>query len=346
VRQRKRRRCVVGGFILLLLSPEARAEVAFWDSCAGYSLVMNDNGSGRTPLPTPTRGASPLDVSRGSSPLTVLLSGLHAVAVHRDGTGGFLVEAAIPLLQPGEPGDPGGAPGEAGYARFSPAGDRIAYVSASGWGWELYIGDVVRDPTGRVIDLTNITLVANLSWLGSPSDSNISTSFTGQLDFSPDGTSIIVTIYDDLWVLTLAADGHTLASSAPLTRTRAFAERNPRWSPAGTEAAFTGGPYKGDYLYISDKNIYAVIFTTGAVRQVTTKANRGGAGWNKDDANWSADATTLLFTAEAGGAPRSSPCGMWVNHDLFTIRPDGSQKAVNITNTVGTSVEATPRWGW
>ena len=43
---------------------------------------------------------------------------------------------------------------------------------------------------------------------------------------------------------------------------------------------------------------------------------------------------------------RSSPCSTLLNSELFLINADGSNSAVQITNTNGTSVEAWPKWGW
>jgi len=75
------------------------------------------------------------------------------------------------------------------------------------------VADTVRDANLRITSLENPTVVANLFAIGSPSDSN-SSGGTGYPDFSPDGTKIVVSIYGDLWLLTMA----TMATHWPPLR--------------------------------------------------------------------------------------------------------------------------------
>lgn len=334
--------------------------VAFREACSGRLYAMNPDGTGRHLLPD-VGGGRVLDVSRAVGPATVLASapvplpggGSRPTLDAIDAAG---TQAPVALLDATEP-----TPG--GWAAFSPRGDLLAYVSFS---WDpvagvghadLEIGDVVRDASGAIIDVANVTSAVDLLTLGSPADSIASAPyvFTGPLDFAPDGRRLVVTIYDDLWELTLDTDLHSLFAARPITRTTSLAERMPSWSPT-TDAgvvAFSGGPYSTSgggplALYMSDMNIYTADVATGITRQVTTPKNKGASSDGKTDPSWSRNGTYLLYTAfgpAAFGKRGQSSCSA-VNFDLFQIPADGSLKAINVTNTTGTGVEIDPAWGW
>lgn len=338
-------------------APETGGLVVFRDACYNQHYLISPDGTGRQVLNIGERYV--LDVSRGQTPVTILAarrvnpndpyspSTLDAITIAGKPPN-VVAGTPMQLIQTTEPA-------LGGYARLSPDGTLIAYIYYGPGGPEVVIGDGVRDANGNVIDLVNITDVAALFTLPGAQRSDSSADsrfvFTGDLDFAPDGLRLVVVIYDDLWLLQLAADGHTLVSAVPLTRTRDSAEREPRWSPGGDEIAFSGGPYTNGFagrgLDSSDMNIYALDVTTGAVRQVTTSNNEASSGWGKQSPNWSPSGTNLLYSAEGRAATgrRSWPCS-GTNSDLFQIRGDGSQKAVDVTKTVGTGIEVSPGWGW
>jgi hypothetical protein len=334
--------------------------VAFGDHCARRLYAMNPDGTGRHLLPDVGAGGV-VDVSRGVGPVTVLAAGQRPLpdggskptlyAIDASGT-----QAPVELLDETEP-----TPSE---AAMSPTGDRVAFVHkywdpvAEVGHADLGIGDIVRDAvSGAIIDVENVTFVVDLWTLGSPGDAigDLGYVFTGPLDFAPDGRRLVVTIYDDLWELTLDADtGRTLVEARPITRTTSFAERMPSWSPIADVVAFSGGPYSTSggrplALYLSDMEIYTADVSAGTARQVTNARNKGSSGDGRNNPAWSRNGSYLLFDAlgpAAFGKRGQSSCGGASNSDLFQIPADGSLKAVNITNTSGTGVEYGPAWGW
>jgi Tol biopolymer transport system component len=92
--------------------------------------------------------------------------------------------------------------------------------------------------------------------------------------------------------------------------------------------------------------IYTLGVASGAVRRVTTNLNKGSARGTKNDPNWSPDGAAILFSAVGPNGSRNAPCGSFVNFELFQVAADGSGKILQITNTVGSGVETTPRVGW
>lgn len=95
---------------------------------------------------------------------------------------------------------------------------------------------------------------------------------------------------------------------------------------------------------MSALSIHVVDASSGARTQIVTNQNKGGSQAARDYPNWSQDGSTMLFTA-AASSPRRGACS-YVNSDLFTIDDAGASKAVNVTNTAGTSVEGIPKQGW
>jgi Tol biopolymer transport system component len=217
-------------------------------------------------------------------------------------------------------------------------------------GTQVYIADVVRDSTGHVVGITGLTFVVDLMTIGSPADSSHPQSAVGAIDLSADGTKLLAVIYDDIWMINLNPTGWIMAGATNLTRTPDFAEMYARWSPAADAIAFSGGGYAelGDrWWYSSNTNVFTMNPATGAVRQITTKTTHKGSRPSAEFPTWSPSGTHLLYGAETGGyGPRNSPCGTLVNDDLYLILSSGTQKTVNITNTAGTAVESSPRWGW
>jgi hypothetical protein len=331
--------------------------IAFREVCTGSGprvvYVMRGEAESETnprvllPLPAPLNGAqygtAVLDVST-SGRVTVLLHGLFAVQVND--TGGDLVpDAPVNIRLAANPTLPANI-NDAVFAKFSPTGDRIALVSDG----ILVIADIVRDANQTITGLTNPTVVANLVDIGSPSDSNISVgnSYVGNPDFSPDGTQIVVSIYSDLWLLTLGDDGHTLDFAEPLTRTVGQSEFDAAFSPDGNTLAYIRGPnssFRGDYSLPGSQslNIFTLNLDTLGVTQLTAKKDSLVGAVSPA---WSPTGQLLAFMAQGKRAARSSPCGSLVNFDLYQLRADGTGSLTLLTNTVGTGVEGPSQWGW
>jgi hypothetical protein len=321
--------------------------ISFWNACDGRAYVMHGEAESATnppvelplsPLAGGNRGGQmPLDVST-HGPVTVLLNGLFVVQVNDNA--GVLVPDAELSIQFDLAANPDLPPNiNGGDAKFSPTGDRIALVSDG----ILVIADIARDATTQSITgLTNPTIVANLADIGSPSDSNLSPGapFIAYPDFSPDGTEIVVTIYSDLWLLTLMSDGHTLASSRPLTRTREVTEFQAAFSPDGKTIAYVAGQNNHDG--IRNLNIFTINPATLAITQVTSRTD---SLVDTEFPAWSPDGQFLAFTAQGHRAPRSSPCSSAVNYDIFELELT-TGKVSALTNTVGTGVELLTQWGW
>ncbi len=317
--------------------PTVTGVVVFHDFCTERVYVMNPDGTGRELLDGSLAYPRVQDVSRGGpgavTALVLSWDTLYALPVD----GSRVVPLSIPIEYPSYPA----------YSVFSADGRRIAYVSfeydpvTEAYSAEVYIANVVRDENGYVtglgeinslIDLNNTPV--DLNKLGQRDDSNFEGPQTGALDFSWDDSRLIVTIYDDLWVLAL--DGHKLLDAYPLTRTPDFREWYPRWSPTGDVIAFSGGSRSLD--------IYTLDFSGVRVKRPRSVTSGGGY---KLSPNWSPDGTYLLYGAQGDRFEQGSPCRVLMDADLYLIPFDGSQKEeLNVTKSTGDGVELFARWGW
>ena len=351
--------------LLLVLSAARPADayvagsdvVVFWDACRSVHYAMNIDGSGRRALPElGSSNSGSVEVSR-TGPATLLAFGPNDPA----NLGGAWTLYAIdptgfsPRVDLRQPSDSTHTD-----VVLSLAGDLLAYShdvrefpSGNLLRIEVYIGHVVRDPaSGRISGLSDVQLLlSDLRAIGSPADVTTGVAFVRLMDFSPDGRSLLAVVYGDLWELPLATDGTSwTVAPRPLTRTKDTVELSARWSPAGDLIAYAGGPITTQRgwtgLFSDDMEIYTLGVTSGAVRRVTTNLNKGSARGFKNDPNWSHDGSAILFSAVGPNASRSAPCGSLVNFELFQVAADGSGKIQQITSTVGSGVETSPRWGW
>ncbi len=315
-------------------SPAVEGVVVFTGSCSSLDTprdklyVMNPNGTGRQQLsiggPEYPRVEYPRvkDVSRGPYPTTALV-------VADEPPEGDVHFLAIPVADPDKMAtlnDPYGwrhnndepVPR---YPVFSPDGNRIAYFDL---GWDtplanLYIADVYRDTDGYVTGLSDGTFVTDLGAQAKVSG----------LDFSGDGSTLVTSVDDELWLIKLESDGHSLSEADALTDTPDFQINNPRWAPNRDVIAFDGGSSsKSNHIYTFD-------FTdsTLVLLQVTSGRRHRYPSWSPDEAY-------LLFNA----AGKKANCNL-PNLDVYLIRADGSEEAINVTNTTDL-VEFNPRWGW
>ena len=373
---------VIFGFIFLTslraIPPLAQTGViAFQDACTGLLYAMRGDGSGRIALPLPPRPLPTdeyldplvLDVTT-SSPTTVVYSvqitrvvvingqneetlvdrGVFAVQV--DDVGGVLtpelpVRLSLPTIA-------GVVPNFARSGSFSSMGfgDRLAVVAPGQSASVLINAKVDRDPDLKITGLSDFVVVGDLYSIGIP-DPNFPSKkgFTGFIDYSPDGRSIVASIYYDLWMINLRGDNTFLSAERLTENTNGFAEWNPAFSQDGSHIAYTGGaiissgPGTGG-VRDRDTDIYSLAPTNHTVIPVTTNSNKGRAARARNNPMWSPDSAWIGFTAYTSSTPRFSPCSSLVNTEIFLIKADGSTTATQITDTNGTSVEVWPRWGW
>ncbi len=202
----------------------------------------------------------------------------------------------------------------------------------------------------KITGLSDLVVVADLFSLGVP-DPNLPSSqgFTGTIDYSPDGSSIVASIYYDLWIIHLDSDNTYQSTDLVTANTDGVAEWRPSYSPDGTRIAYTAGvtttsgPHLGS---VRNTDIYSLALGSGAVTRVTTNKNKGSAASSRHNAMWTSDGMWIGFSGYTSSTPRRAPCSNLVNSEIFLIKADGSNTASQITNTLGTSVEVWPKWGW
>jgi hypothetical protein len=377
--------CTIALCVILLAAfrvPPVSAQtgaIAFRDDCTGLLYAMRGDGTGRIALPLPSLplptdrywGPLVLDVTTSGPTTVIYYTGIARIvvvdgqnvltlvdyalfAVQLDEVDGVLSPAPgspVRLTLPTDVGFPGVNPNTARRGSFSSAEfrDRLALVATSEAASVLMTARVDRDDsTLKITGLSDLVVVGDLYSLGLP-DPNVPTSkgFTGDIDYSPDGSSIVASIYYDLWVVHLTSEDTNGGADLLTANTDGFAEWKPAYSPDGTRIAYTGGPIVAPTGGVSTRetDIYSLTLDTHAVTRVTTNQNRGKAASGRHNAMWRSDGTSIGFSAYTSSTPRRSPCSNLVNSEIFLITADGSNTASQITNTRGTSVEVWPKWG-
>jgi hypothetical protein len=348
--------------------------IAFTDYCTHGVYAIRGDGTGRVALPLPPL-PEPASAFRYGTPrvLDVTSSGATTVVyqlaiTQRDGTapadmalyavqvndnGGSSLEPANPLrlaLPADVPvsGEASVNPNRAWHGAFSSAGseERLALVVSTGTVNVLMTVKVDRDALRSVTSLSDVVVVAELESLGVPDPGVARYGFTGTIDYAPDGSGIVASIYHDLWLVRLTSE-HTLDAAEQLTpNTDGAVEWNPSYSPDGLRVAYTAGRLTKDgTVGVANTNIYTVGVFSGAVTPITSTAGKGKSFSSPNDAMWAPDGTLIGFAAFTSSTVRRAPCSALVNSEIFLIKSDGSGTASLITNTNGTSVEGAPKWG-
>ncbi len=307
--------------------------IAFRDDCTGRLYAMRGDGSARIalplpPLPQPTgeyRYWDPwiLDVST-SGPLTVV----YYVGISRLNQKTFtLVDFGLFAVQLGDVGGVlrltlarrcgspcprmwaswGSIQTPPGVGRFLLFGDRLALVANSQAASVLMTARVDRDgSTLKVTGLSDLVVVGDLYSLGLPDPTvPASKGFTGNVDYSPDGSSIVASIYYDLWLIHLSSENTNGGADLLTANTDGFAEWKPAYSPEGTRIAYTAGPIAASTGGVSTTDIHSLTLDTRAVTRVTTNKNKGTAALFRQNAMWRADGTAIGFSAFTSATPRS-----------------------------------------
>src|SRR5262249_38830388 len=153
---------------------------------------------------------------------------------------------------------------------------------------------VERDfTTSEITGLSDLVTVGDLYSIGFP-DPNFPAQkgFTGFVDYSPDGRSIVASIYYDLWMIHLSGDNTYLSAERLTENTDGFAEWNPSFSPDGNFVAYTGGriAVSGG---VRDPDIFSLALRTHAIIRVT----KSNAGSSRNNAIWAPDGASIGFTA-------------------------------------------------
>ena len=310
--------------------------IAFQDACSGRLYAMRGDGSARIALPLPQlpqptaehqyRDPWILDVTT-SGPLTVVYyvgivrvnqnqstlvdSGLFAVQL--DDVGGELrPDPDLPVVRltlPADVGFLGVNPNRARSGSFSPSlsRDRLALVANSAAASVLMTARVDRDVSLKITGLSDLVVVGDLYSLGVPDPTvPADKGFTGDVDYSPDGSRIVASIYFDLWLVHLTSENTNAGADLLTANTDSFAEWKPAYSPEGTRIAYTAGPISTPTGGVSttDTDIYSLALDTGAVTRVTTEKNKGKAASARHNAMWWSDGTAIGFSAYTSSTRR------------------------------------------
>lgn len=234
------------------------------DSTRG-TYAMSPNGVGLHRL---TSQIYPMDVSRGRTPVTVLVQdtpGFDIRAQRADGTG-----SQATLLS-----------GRALDARFRLDGDAIAYqvidAVASPASRTIYVASAVRDGSGDVVGLANAAGVYT------------TTNQIVGLDFSRDGTKIVFAVSHDLWTVRISDGQFTQLTNTPQI------EEYPRWSPNDDRIAYQRRDSAGTGI----ASILTINAGTGAVTTVLS----GGSSLYATFPVWSPDSANLLALTKRNNSP-------------------------------------------
>ena len=176
-----------------------------------------------------------------------------------DDVGGVLLPDAgspVRLTLPADVGFLGVNPNNARRGSFSPSRDRLALVANSQAASVLMTARVDRDgSTSKITGLSDLVVVGDLYSLGLPDPTvPASKGFTGDIDYSPDGSSIVASIYYDLWLVHLSSENTNAGADLLTANTDGFAEWKPAYSPEGTRIAYTAGPIAASTGGVSTRN--------------------------------------------------------------------------------------------
>lgn len=254
------------------------------------------------------------DASCGQTPATVLMG--------RNGTTPLMIYAMpatggtpVPLLGLGDPSPAQGA-------TFLSDGVHIGYIS-NGSVSTLYVGTIARDSAGNVVAVTDSTPIYE-----APAGQRIS-----WVTFAPDGLRAVIGLYvassdRHLWLLTANSGGWT---AERLTSAPVIMDSFPRWSPSADLIAFERVEVIRN---AEERNVWIYDLSTRTERRLTTKSNWGNANRYRVHPAWSKNGTYVMF----------SGLNLKKGWDLYQVRADGAEKAIQVTST--SSPELDPTWGW
>lgn len=296
-----------------LAAVQTEGFVVFRSSAAYPWYRMAPDGTGGTTSIGPADGGNywVTDVSRGQTPATVLMqsTGTAPLTIYAmPATGG----TPVALLN---------APAQA--ATFLDDGVSIGYiVNDTDNTSTLFVGTIVRDTDGDVVAVTDSAPLYQ-----APSGQTMSS-----VSFAPDGLRAVVSMRVassdwHLWLLTEDGSGWT---AERLTSASVIMDRWPRWSPVADQIVFE----RDEYIHNSQQNnVWIYDLSAGTEQQLTTKSNWGTAnGGYREHPAWSPNGTYVMFS----GRNRKG-------YDLYQIRADGQEKAIQVTST-SSALGAT--WGW
>ena len=136
------------------------------------------------------------------------------------------------LTLPADVGFLGVNPNRARSGSFSPSlsRDRLALVANSAAASVLMTARVNRDvSTLKITGLSDLVVVGDLYSLGVPDPTvPADKGFTGDVDYSPDGSRIVASIYFDLWLVHLTSENTNAGADLLTANTDGFASGNPR----------------------------------------------------------------------------------------------------------------------
>ena len=224
------------------------------------------------------------------------------------------------------------------WGAFSLDPERLALVAPLGGTSYLFMTVAVdRDLNdGSITGLSGFVVLDDFSALGRASPF---------IDYSSDGSRIVLSISSDLYRVHLSDNAVNGAPELLTPNTDGFAEWNPSYSPDGGRIAYTAGQI-GRSGAVRTSEIASLNLASRVATRVTTKRNKGKAASGLDNAMWSADGASIGFSAYTGATPRRAPCSNFVDSEIFLINPDGTGVASALTTTNGSGVEAWPQWGW